>query len=221
MGFKATMVILREEKKTANENGSKGENHCVLWSDSDLTIDFGHVTRLEKVVGNRFKYLDHTSFRRAGICTVDCFLKNLFEGFDENPFEQLAPEILVHKDIFGDRQTQPTKKVGGRVYIDCPKHRLDMEKWGADIIANHNTAIGMSSYDFNRYLQTHQIFLDGPLLWASCVDLACWLSEDEEKKTEGWGALVKDKLSLAIARGWRHQLSELGETGARALFRFS
>lgn len=237
MGFEAKILVLSEEKGKADEIGKNGETEYVVWSDSFLTIYFGHVTRLEKVVGERFKHLTHTSFRRAGICVVDCFLDKLFTNFDNDPFERLAPEIIVHRDLWNEKlsETFPefreddleeslpddaTKLIGGNIYMDCSEYRLLGEMRNSKIIDQHNKAIRMDLGTLNEYLRSHHIFMNGPLMWTSCAELATWLSEAEVNQTEAWKALVKDQLSLAIAKGFRHQLRELGEVGARALFRF-
>src|SRR6476659_2310953 len=95
MGFYAKTLFLVESSQKADENGTNGERECVVWQDTLVGIDFGHITRLEKVVGEQYARLSHTPFRRAGICVADCFMTGLYKGLDEGSAERLAPALLI------------------------------------------------------------------------------------------------------------------------------
>ena len=221
MGFHAKLIILTEKKVKADKDGPQGEKECTLWEDSQMTIDFVRITRLEKVVSDHYKHISYSSFTRAGICVVSCFHKHLFANFERGGKERLAPEILVHKSPFGD-EVKPTVKIGGHTYLDCYGYRLKgFLQDGDECITLHNTAIALKSEEFGKSLLDHEIFLEGPLLWTPCSDLALWMSAARDGRTPEWRAITKDQVSLAIAQGWYHQLQELAKVGARVLFRFS
>jgi hypothetical protein len=193
---------------------SEGEEKTyTLWSPS-MVIDFGHITRLEKVVGERFKHLKHDSFSRAGICVTDIFLDVLFGINGENALQNIAPEImpLIHYE----------KDVGGKVFVQFYETHLGgSQKLFDEIVSNHNTVVGLDEVGRRNYLETRHFMIHGPILWATCHSLASALLEAERKSTEAWEAMTKDRVSLAFALGWRSLLHELGEVNTRALFLFS
>jgi hypothetical protein len=199
--------------------GLQGETECVVWADSQLHIDFGHTTRLEKVVGERFKHVRYTPFQRAGICVADCLLGKLFENFEERPHERLAPEFCVVASTF-DGVVRQTEKTGGVAYIDCCPYQVggtigDMSRR----IMWHNGLVNLSPINFEWGHDFTSIVLRGPFLWASCRELADSMLVAEQTSTEAWQALSKDPVSIAIAKGWYHQLDALAGVGARVLFR--
>lgn len=224
MGFSVKIIVLFRDVLDVDTKGPNGEDTCVYWYATRLAIDFGPITRLEKVVGDRFAHLKHSPIERAGICAVDGLLRELYRELNEKPRQRLAPEFLVRRGIFNDDISEETKMVGGSTYVDCHELYLDTDgglKQGKELIATHNKVLQMEEQELKAYVEKHDLFFDGPLVWASCVDLAVWLQEAEEKRTQGWEALVKDPVARAIVQGWRHQLRELGEVGAYGLFRFS
>lgn len=224
MGFQARLAVVCEQTKSADSIGPKGEKDCTVWKEACVGIDFEHITRLEKLVGERFKHMadSHTPFRRAGIVAMDCFLTRIFADFVEKLDEKVAPEFLIHKPIFPGDERVPTVTVGGQVYLDCPEYRLKGSMGNETLVEDHNRAAG--NPEALRILlergEWHPM-MDPPLLWARCRELADLMHGAQCEQTEGWQSLVKDRTSLAIWNGWYHQLLEMGEVGARAVFRFS
>src|SRR5438128_1394335 len=113
MGFETKTLFVLPGTIKADEPGPNGEAECAVWKDSKWGIDFGHVTRIEKLVGDRFKHIRDSfePFRRAGICAVHQFLDVLFADFENQICKRCAPEILVPKPFFSDELTKkPTIK---------------------------------------------------------------------------------------------------------------
>lgn len=228
MGFCAKTVFLMRGSRKADQPGLQGESDCVVWADTKLGIDFDHISRLEKVVGERFAHLNHTPFRRAGICVVDCFMDGLSAGLKEASPGRWAPEIIIPKPMFLDRgddvepAPEPTVTIGGRTYIDCWPDRLKGRMGNKELIPTHNEVVGGGPEAISAYLTSGRWNMsEPPMLWAECRDLAKWLTSAEDEGTEGWKAITQDRACLAIVRGWRFLLWELGEVDTRAVFRFS
>lgn len=221
MGFEAKILFVFKSSRVSDQVGPGGETECVVWEDSDTGINFGHITRLEKILGERFRQFTQTSFRRAGICVLDCFFKHLSA---QDSKERCAPEILIDNMLYytvlrQQREDAPTPTItlGGESYLDCSLERLMGRTGNGELVPEHNLALA-------SIRAGHDVawpVIGPPLFWASCVDLTSWLSQSEEDETEGWKAILEDRNSLAIVRGWRHMLREMGEVGARAVFRFS
>jgi hypothetical protein len=125
MGFYAKAVILFKENASAAIPSIDEESYAV-WKDSGLGIDFDRVTRVEKVTEPRFAHITFRPFELAGICTIDCFLANLWIDFDDMIKERFAPEIIVHKPLLYQENDlpEPTITIGGRSYLDCSLERL-------------------------------------------------------------------------------------------------
>jgi hypothetical protein len=231
MGFEVKMVFVLDDgsHQTADREGPQGQNECVVWKDLGMGIDFGHITRLEKVVNKRFSHIIHAPFRRAGICVVDCFFTNIFTGgFRKNLREWLAPEMLVrhHLPLYVYNEEERLRlppsiaTVGGNIYLECSPDRLKgrMDMPGSnDLLIDHNKVLTMDHPDLPKEWSV----MDPPLIWVPCASLAEWLSRAEETGTEGWQAILEDRTSLAIVRSWWHTLREMGEVQAKAVFRFS
>jgi hypothetical protein len=229
MGFEVKMLFVIETKKETEKKGPNGETTCVVWEDTFTGIDFGRVTRLEKLTSKRFAHLTWTPFKHAGICVIDCFFRNIFADFDKNTERWFAPEILVYRPLplyvyrEDEDPPEPTEKVGGNLYLDCSVDRLKGRSGNEELIAEHNTFVvnHQSALQLQLFESAKWSIMEPPLIWVPCTLLAEWLTQAEEQKTEGWKALVQDRVSLAIFLGWRHLLREMGEVDARALFRFS
>lgn len=226
MGFEAKTVFVLPGTAKADQLGPNGETECVVWKDSEWGLDFGHITRVEKLIGERFKHMrdSFSPFRRAGICVMDCFHYScLFVNFEEQIEELCAPEILVPKPFFGDdRRQKPTVKIGGRTYLDVSESRLEGQMGNETLVEDHNRAAGHPRV-LKRLVQEgdwHPM-MDPPLLWTSCSDLADCLDRSEAERDETWEAIQYDPVSDAFVRGWRESLRKLGAVGARAVFRFS
>lgn len=226
MGFEAKMVFVLPQTAKADQPGPKGETDCAVWKDSDWGLDFGHITRLEKLVGERFQHMRNSfhPFRRAGICVMDRFLSAcLFADFEKHIEERCAPEILVPKPFFSDQEEKkPTVKVGGRTYLDVYESRLKGRIGNEMLVENHNCAAGNPAI-LRKLLKDgdwHPI-MDPPLLWALCSELADCLYKAETEQVKAWKAIQYDTVSVAFVNGWRESLRQLGAVGARAVFRFS
>ena len=226
MGFHTKVIILSQ---TQTNSGNEldfdtpefdSEEGTVVWEDSSLRIDFGHITRLEKITGERFRHLHHSAFRRAGICVVDCFLDHLYEDLENSAVRRFAPEILVNGrfPVKGS-----TTLLASKQYVSCSEYVLsgtfDLVDDINGVVARHNKAVGSDEATL-QYALSRWMILDPPFFWASCKDMSDWLEEAESQKSEAWTALDADRLSLALVRSWQCLLREVGETGARALFRF-
>lgn len=226
MGFEAKTVFVLSGAAKADRLGPNGETECMVWKDADWGLDFGHVTRLEKLVSEHFQHLRDSfhPFRRAGICVVDCFLYScLFVDFENRIGERCAPEILVPKPFFGDeRRKRPTIKVGGRTYLDVYESRLKGRMGNETLVEDHNVAVGDPG-TLRELLEKGEWhpMMDPPLLWASCSELADCLDKAEAEQNEAWKAAQYDPVSDAFVRGWRESLHRLSVVGARAVFRFS
>ena len=198
-----------------------------MWGDSGWGIDFRHITRLEKLVGERFEHIRDSfpPFRRAGIATVDRFLHScLFADFENHIEERCAPEFVVHKPFFEDEEgvSDPTVKIGGLVYLDVNEDRFSGRMGNHGLVEQHNLLTGR--VDALRELLHEQRWhpmMDPPLLWTSCAELADSLDNAEADGHEAWKAIQYDPVSEAFVRGWRESLHQLGNVGARAVFHFS
>lgn len=223
MGFTAKLIILLEQRVQADQLGPQGEQECVVWTDSYVTIDFEHISRLEKLTDERFAHIQFIPFTRAGICVMDCFLRNRFVDFPRTLTGIFAPEILIGKDPLGQQKRELTRKIGGHVYIKCSPSRLKGRMWSPEeIVSKHNLATRMNPVALEQHIRDGEWSVgDPPLPWALCSGMADWLSQAELQENGTWKALTKDPVALAIARGWYHQLHELGKVGARALFLIS
>jgi len=228
MGFKAKMLFVTETEEKAEKIGPDGQTTCVVWEDTFSGIDFGRITRLEKLSDKRLAHITWTPFRRAGICVIDCLFRNLFANFDKNTDRWFAPEILVdgHLPLYvyikDKTPPEPTKKIGGGLYLDCSFERLTGGFGNEKLIPMHNAIVTAHRNNSSTPLSQQWLRItDPPLLWMPCDLLVDWLTAEEEQKTECWKALVQDRVSLAIFLGWKHALREMGEVGARAVFRFS
>lgn len=220
MGFHAKILFVTAEYVKVDKAGSNGEIKCIVWKDAETGIDWGHITRLEKVIGSRYKDVHHTPFRRAGICVVACFLDKLWIELEGNVQSRFAPEILIPMKIFED-DPAPTIKIGGRTYLDCRMDRLKGSVGNTNFIPRHNSAVRDSTSILAHLNSGRWTIIDPPLFWVPCRDMANWLFEAEGNNTEVWRAIKDDTISLAFVLGWRHLLRELGDVGARAVFRFS
>ncbi len=225
MGFEAKIVFVLPGSVKADQPGPKEEIECAVWKDAYWGIDFGHITRLEKLVGERFQHMrdSHHPFRRAGICVMDRFLSScVFVDFEKHIVERCAPEILVHKSVFYMEDSPiPTVKVGGQVYLDVYESRLKGRMGNDTLVEDHNRAAGKPEV-LQGLLEEREWhpMMDPPLLWASCSELADSLDKSEAVYDEAWEAIQYDRVSDAFVRGWRESLRKLGAVGARAVFRF-
>ncbi len=226
MGFEAKMLFVLPQMVKADQPGPKGETECAVWKDSDWGLDFGHITRLEKLVGERFQHMRDSfpPFRRAGICVMDRFLSAcLFADFENRIEERCAPEILVPKPFFGDeRGKKQTVKVGGRTYLDVYESRFKGRMGNETLVEDHNRAAGKPEVlqGLLKEREWHPM-MDPPLLWASCAELGNCLVKAEEDQDEAWKAAQYDRVSDVFVRTWRESLIMLGGVGAKAVFRFS
>ena len=226
MGFEAKMVFVLPGLGQADRQGPNGETECLVWQDADWGLDFGHVTRIEKLVGERFRHMRDSfhPFRRAGICVVHCFLYSyLFIDFEKHIEERCAPEILVPKPFsWDDGQEEPTVKIGGRTYLNVHESCLRGRMGNETLVVEHNAAAGKPEA-LRRLLEGggwHPM-VDPPLLWASCSKLADCLDKSEAEQDEAWKAIQYSPVSNAFVCGWRESLRMLGIVGAKAVFRFS
>lgn len=222
MGYCAKVVILSKASPVntgeLDDETPELELECdTLWEDSSLRIDFGHITRLEKVTGERYRHLQHSAFRRAGICVMDCFLDHLYDDLEKNAVQRFAPEILVNGLFPGQESTRLFRS---KQYINCSEYVLEGHLDTTErLVAEHNKAVGSDETYLLNALSRWMI-LDPPFFWASCKDMASWLEEAEREKSEAWTAITADLLSLAQVRSWQRLLCDAGDVGARALFRF-
>ena len=226
MGFEAKTVFVLPSTVKADRPGPEGETGCSVWVDADWGLDFGHITRLEKLVGDRFKHVrdSFSPFRRAGICVMDCFLYScVFVDFEKRIEERCAPELVVPKPFFGDpSEAEPTVKIGGRTYLDVYKSRLYGRMRNERLVEEHNRAIGnLGALLWLLKKGEWHPMIDRPFLWASCSELADCLDKAEAESSEAWEAIQYDPVSDAFVRGWRESLRRLGAVDARAVFRFS
>lgn len=225
MGFAAKTVFVLPGTFKADRPGPQGEMECAVWKDSNWGLDFGRITRLEKLTGERFQHIRDSfdPFRRAGICVVDRFFSScLFVNFESRVEERCAPEIVVPKRFFGEEGRRPTIKIGGQVYLDVDESRLEGLMGNDTLVEEHNRAVGKPE-ELQRLLRENEWhpLMDPPLLWASCTELADSLDRAEADHDEAWQAIQYDPVSDAFVRGWRESLRKLGAVGARAVFRFS
>ncbi len=222
MGFEAKLIILRETKAKAEVKGPKGEEECTLWKDSSFSIDFGHITRLEKVVSERYAHMDYGPFRRAGICVVSCFETHILSGWESKLDDLLMPEMAWKNfGIFGEADSLPTtQKIGGKTYVDggllIHHTRLLLKRKEASLVERHNSVVALNAKGRRKAFASARFF-EPIFTWSSCIDLARWLAEEEKKHTELWQAVIKDPFTLAVVTGWRRQLEMLGKLGARGM----
>ncbi len=225
MGFAVKMVFVLPGTVKADQSGPNGETECSVWQDAYWEIDFDRITRLEKLIGERFQHMRDTfhPFKRAGICVFDRFWDCLFVDFEKQIMDRCAPEIVAQAPFFRDEKgRRPTVKVGGRAYLNVHASRLKGRMGNETLVADHNRAAGKPQ-ELQKLINGGKWdpLMDPPLLWSSCSELADSLYEAEAEQGEAWKAILYDPVSEAFVRGWRESLRQLGTVGARSVFRFS
>jgi len=233
MGFEARLVVLTVENANAESIADNGETKAILWSDKPgIVIDFGHITRLEKVVSPGYAHIKHSSFRRASICVFDCLYERLWDLLDANIEKYMVPEILTRERLElayrgeSENQTAIASKLlvatAGQEYATghCfwySDHQIQKGK-ERRLIDLHNIFVSQTLSERRKAYEVGVNFFEQPFLWAPCSDLVEWWREADAKKTEGMQALSKDPYAVAVAGGWRNQLETLSSLGAKALF---
>lgn len=229
MGFEAKIVFVLPGTAKADQQGPNGEAECAVWKDSNWGIDFGHITRLEKLTGERFQHLRSSfhPFRRAGICVMNRFLHScVFVDFENRFDERCAPEIVVPKPFFAfadeEMGNEPTVKIGGRIYLSVNERSFKGCMGNDTLVEDHNAAAGKPEA-LRRLLKSGKWhpMVNPPLLWATCAELADCLDKAENEKHEVWEEIQADSVSKALFLSWRESLRNLGTVDARSVFRFS
>ena len=216
MGYEAELLLLCPER---NEAANKD---IVVWRGSDI-IDFGHVTRMEKLTSPHYRHLGFPPRERAAICIVNCLLTKIGEKFEAADYSSLAPEFRIH-DLWGD-EVQALAKLSPGDYIDVGlyvRHKFSGRHGHISVerLNAHNASLKLPPEQQKKELNWGAIILEVPFIWEPAATLADWLDKAEAEKTEEWRELTKESVSLALARGWRSYLREIGAAGVRALFIF-
>lgn len=218
MGFQAKLVLLYPEEeelppKTPADEESGRRTVRKFWKSQE-SIDFGHITRLEKLIDPRLSHVGHSSHRRAGICVMSVFLEPLFEMMYKADLKVFAPKFIIYND-YAERVLRFDEIAETEVQIDW-----DSDESLPEEMAKHNEILNRPQKEISRISAKHEPRLSPPFMWESCSTLAVQLDECEASHSEEWQALEKDPVSLALARGWREYLREVGRVGVQALFVF-
>lgn len=221
MGFSLKLVFvnpIQEPVLLGDGDNILDEGQAIVWMPvSEFNIDLGRVTRLEKVTSERYKHLQHSSYKRAGICVLDCLFDILFSEAEGKRLSQVAPEIVMP---FWMLDVPKTELSDGGVYLDVGAFHSDsFERSCLDKILMHNAAILQDKNSVLRCLEYHPV-LSCLIRWVDCSEMASVLDKAESDRSEAWLAVEEDHVSLAIARGWREIFSALARTGTKCVFLF-
>lgn len=218
MGFNAKVLILF---KRADREAP--EKTAWTWHRTDV-IDFDRVTRVEKLTDKaRYGHVKRSAHERFGICLVSAFLGRIFAQYESADGGQFAPPFLLYGND-EERTARATEPDGPTEFLDIgflpdeifpESFRRQVERMKA-----HNHALSLREAEFRFFLTGHNPIAKPPFLWESCLTLARWLLEAEDKRTDEWKELQADAVSEALARAWRAYLLALGTVDARALFVF-
>lgn len=235
MGFEAKLEFVTAEKWEAEQVGTQGETHSTVWRDyTQFEMNFGRITRLEKLISPEYAHITHASFPKAGIMVFGTLLKRWQESVTSKPVRNsIFPHIVdegAWKDVPSSQESaeEDWKRVfqgmGGRdyakVYFPFELAKWDLKKTEA-LRAKHNRAVAdlctLSEEEGRRKLDEGINLCEPPFLWFSCFDAACWLKEAQEKDAPAWRAVKDDPLTVAVILGWQAQLDRLGAVDVRAV----
>lgn len=206
MGFKAELLILHPEHY----------RETLSWLGQEV-ISFGHVTRLEKLTNKeRFGHVIYTPRHRAGICVVNYIVKQLSRKLDCPDRTDFAPPFLVTSSMDKDFE-----EIMVREHVSLSDYERRLSSIDQCRLVAHNRNLKLPNADLLEFAREKLNLVMGELfLWAPCSTIAEWLDGAEEKKSEEWLELERERVSLALARAWRAYLAEVGKVGVRALFVF-
>ena len=209
MGFSLELYFLFR-------NG-QADDDANVWIARGQPIDFGRVTRMEKITHQRFKHLEYDPHHRASICVVSLLLGKLFEKLDASPAETIAPTFLVY-EFRDERDTLLETASGNAIEIEdwLPFDRTREQRK----MREHNHVMKLPPDELRAHIEKHHPAMDPPFLWESAAVLARWLQEAIGAETDEWRELSKSLVSLALFRVWYAHLLELGKVDARVLFVF-
>lgn len=220
MGFSLKLVLVNPVVEPAFHGDGEGipdSGSVTVWRDiAGYSIDFGNITRLEKVVSPRYKHLEHTSYKRAGICVTDCFFDLLFVEDVQTLFGQVAPEILFPAwALSGNKELTQ-----GATYLDASSSSCGDDESYLSKISRHNSIVTEGRHCILNTIGKEHVVLSDVVRWEDCAYLVHVLDKAEKFRTEAWKALEVDEISLAIAKSWREVLRAFTKTHARAVFLF-
>lgn len=216
MGFNVELLILYRRAVPETGHG--------IW-EAHEAITFGRVTRLEKITHPRFAHLQKDHHERAGICVVSVLLGRMFAKLDTTPREAFAPPFLISELPDGATFAEGLEAYQGALRgaaddLLLRPFPLEQRSIDAQQIKLHNDIVSLDDDALRWSLNDYHPVMDPPFLWERCSALADWLETAEVQMASEWQELMKDPISLALARAWRAYLREVGAVGARALFIF-
>lgn len=217
MGYCCELYVLYPDRIEGTERH--------VWTAAE-TIDFGRITRLEKLTGERFRHLVFGPHKRAGICATSVLLSHLYAKTD--PARPICAPPIIHVDVDEDggyaeliarREELIASGTGDLVDLYGPleaPRRIQLDR-----VVAHNRHLTLKDDALQWHLDNdwHPV-MDAPFIWERCDVLAGWLEEAEARNAIEWTEVSKDPVALALFKARRAYLRELGVTGARALFTF-
>ncbi len=224
MGFSARLLIVYPDPP---------KEGIPVWRSHEV-IDFGEITRLEKLTGEAGgSPYNPNGHVRAGICAMRMMLERLWPRAENPRREWFAPDILVYRDNSGIVQARAVAdEAGAKECIDCGTRNPQTDSIydvsggkrypSLKRIREHNILISLEDGELWERLKSRQyhVISDAPIMWAPCAEIAQWMREDELGGSAAFLEAAKDKVSLARVTGWRKYLREVGAADARALFLF-
>jgi hypothetical protein len=214
MGFEIDLPILHRH---VDEEGR------AVWRVVDRLWE-GRVTRLEKIVSERYAGRSCLPDARAKICATSIILGKLFarlEPADAKPGRRF--KLPNGETIFAPKFV-PYAEHGGLKYVgDLPADEtyvLFEPKYRDERLTKHNTLLDASDEEFAAYFVTYRPVPMAPILWASCADLSAWMDEAGATASEEWRAAQADPISFALLKAWQAHLRELAGTDLRVLIFF-
>ncbi len=223
MGFSARLLITYLEARTPG---------IPVWKAREV-VDFGDITRLEKLTGEAGAVESCNPHKRAGICAMRMILDRLWPRADDPRREWFAPDILVYREHWSEDQARAVaEEAGATECLDCGTRNPQTDdiydaKSGTRYpslkrIREHNLLISLEEDELRDVLKrrNYHVITEAPIMWARCEEIAEWMREDELGGSPAFQEAVKDAVSYARVTAWRKYLREIGRVDARALFLF-